>query len=177
VEAVFALVGVVLGAGVAGLVDYFVQRRRREEDDKREQEALVRTGRAAALVAAMELAEAEVTLESHEGGGEAHRPAARRNSVWTQRRELLAQQLGPVHAFPVAFVFSLVDRVELSGRATGREAETARVLFDFARVDILLAYATGKELPAPELVDAALYAAGCPPVSKMLGDPAASGQS
>jgi hypothetical protein len=45
------------------------------------------------------------------------------------------------------------------------DVETARRLFDFARVEILMAYAVGKPLPPRELVDAALVAAGSPALS------------
>jgi hypothetical protein len=163
VEAIIALVGVVVGATATGVVDYFLQRQRGRETSLREQEAEERLARAAALVAAMELAEEEVALSA--GGA----IPTRRQPVWPERRELLAQHLGPVHAFPVALVFSMVDRArDTPERERDTLVEASRRLFDFARVDILLAYATGKPLPPQEFVDAALVAVGSQPLTRWL---------
>lgn len=163
-DAVIALVGVVVGATAAGAVDYFLQRQRARETSRREHEAQERLARAAALVAAMELAEEEVALAASGA------IPIRRQPVWPARRELLAQHLGPVHAFPVALVFSMVDRArDTPEDERGSLIEASRRLFDFARVDILLAYATGKPLPPAEFVDAALVAAGSPPLTRWLG--------
>jgi hypothetical protein len=165
-DAVIALIGVTVGALLTGTVDYFIQQRRSADATRREREAQTELARAAALVAAMELAEQESSLLH----GEAKTGALpRQASIWIQRRELLAQQLGPIHAFPVTFVFSLVDRArELEGREREANIKAARELFDFVRVEILLAFATGQTLPPEGKVDAALMAAGSPPITRLL---------
>jgi len=167
-DALIALIGVVVGAVMAGAVDYLVQKRRTAETIRREQAARTQLARAAALVAAMELAEEQTVLSSRQESGRSSIPSAR-DSVWTQRRELLAEHLGPVHTFPVALVFSLLDRArQVSATEGERQLEAARDLCDFARVEILLAYSAGKQLPPEELVNAALVAAGSPPLSRWL---------
>jgi len=168
-SAVIALVGVVVGALVTGTVDYVVQRQRAKETLAKEGAAEERLARSAALVAAMELAEEQAALSAADEGSEI---APRRSPVWLERRELLARHLGPVHAFPVALVFSLVERArDLPPERRTSEIAAARRLFDFARVDVLLAYAVGKPLPPEDMVNAALVAAGSPPLTGWLRRP------
>ncbi len=169
-SAVIALVGVVVGAVLTGTVDYVVQRQRAKETLAKEGAADERLARSAALVAAMELAEEQAALSVADQEAEI---APRRSPVWLERRELLAQHLGPVHAFPVALVFSLVERArDLPPERRTSEIAAARRLFDFARVDVLLAYAVGKPLPPEDMVNAALVAAGSPPLTGWLRRPA-----
>jgi hypothetical protein len=169
-SAVIALVGVVVGALLTGTVDYVVQRQRANETLAKEGAAEERMARSAALVAAMELAEEQAALSAADEGSEI---APRRSPVWLERRELLARHLGPVHAFPVALVFSLVERArDLPPSRRTSEIAAARRLFDFARVDVLLAYAVGKPLPPEDMVNAALVAAGSPPLTGWLRRPA-----
>jgi hypothetical protein len=163
VQALVAFIGVIVGAVLSGVVNYYVQKRRSDEEQRRDRVTRERLARAAALVAAMELAEAEAAVDAP--GDEAR--IIRRDSVWTERRELLAEHLGPLHAFPVALAFSVIDRAAgMDPGARERRIEGSHILLDFARVDVLLAYATGRALPDEELVDAALVAAGSPPMSR-----------